>query len=269
VLPRVVEKIREDQARIILVCPDWQRDLWWKSLQDLVVDKIFFPKGQKIFRAPGRNIGGTQWGVWAYLLDGEKGRLEGTLVFSVKEGGEGFLFPNPILTEGDEKLRQRQKVWGTPFSEKELWNAVEENDEEGDTFEFEVSSPSVVENQRVRAFQARTAEETEEDRVEELRKKIYEDYEGSVLDTKVPRDPPSRGPFGTAHIYLKPGAQPTRQKVYTMFGEKLEAHTKVTQEWVDNGYIEPVKGGAGKAGWLSMTFSSQKRTLESGEGWWT
>ncbi len=44
-----------------------------------------------------------------------------------------------------------------------------------------------------------------------------------------------------------------------MFGGKLEAHTKVTQEWVDNGYIEPVKGGAGKAGWLSMTFPVPKK----------
>ena len=85
-MPQVVAKVREDKARIIVVCPDWQRDRWWKDLQDMVVDKVFFPKGQKIFRAPGKSIGGTKWGVWAYLLDGERGNAEETLVFRVKEG---------------------------------------------------------------------------------------------------------------------------------------------------------------------------------------
>ncbi|EPS64205.1 hypothetical protein M569_10576 [Genlisea aurea] len=150
---------------MILVCPDWQRDLWWKGLQDIVVDKILFPKGQKIFKAPGQ---------------------------------------------------------------KEVQNELEEEDEEGDVFELDVFAPCGLEVHKVRAFQARMASETEEERVEELRRRIFEDFEGKVLDVQVPRDPPSRGPFGTAHIYLKPGAQPTRQKVYTMFGEKQEAHKKVT-----------------------------------------
>ena len=59
-LPQVVEKVRRDGARMILVCPDWQRDLWWKDLQDMVVDKMLFPRGQKIFRAPDRSLGGTK-----------------------------------------------------------------------------------------------------------------------------------------------------------------------------------------------------------------
>ena len=197
--------------------------------------------------------------MWAYLLDGERGHEEETLVFSIKEGDDEFTFPQPTASWEFERLHQKRKVWGTPFSEKDLSKELEGDEEdEGEVFEFEVF-PSNEQPHKVRAFQARGVEETEEERVEELRKKIFADYEGKVLDNRVPRDPPNRGPFGTAHIYLKPGAQPTRQKVYTMFGEKLEAHKQVTKKWIENGYIEPVKGGAGKAGWLSMTFPVPKK----------
>ena len=110
---------------MILVCPDWQRDLWWKDLQDMVLDKMLFPRGQKIFRAPGRSLGGTKWGVWAYLLDGEKSPEE-VLVFGIKEGGQDFIFPSPTLTAVEEKHLQKMKVWGTPFCEKDL---LEEDDE--------------------------------------------------------------------------------------------------------------------------------------------
>jgi hypothetical protein len=91
----VVKEIPGDQARMILVCPDWARDVWWKSFQELVVHKIFWRKGQKIFRAPGRSIGGTKSGICAYLLYGGQGQEE-TLVFSVKHGGGRTSYSQPL-----------------------------------------------------------------------------------------------------------------------------------------------------------------------------
>ncbi len=31
-----------------------------------------FPKGTKVFDSPGKNVGKTRWGVWAYLVDGAR-----------------------------------------------------------------------------------------------------------------------------------------------------------------------------------------------------
>ena len=67
-----------------------------------------------------------------------------------------------------------------------------------------------------------------------------------------------RGQFGMAFIPLKEGAVPTRQRPFTMHGEKGEAYAKVAQEWWDRGYLEkPVKRGCE---WLSQGFAVPKKS---------
>ena len=81
-----------------------------------------------------------------------------------------------------------------------------------------------------------------------------------MLSGVVPRDPPERGPYGYAHIPLREGAVPVRQKPFHLNGGKFEAHKKVTKEWLDNGYLEEAEGGPGRPNeWLSMTFPVPKK----------
>ncbi len=79
---------------------------------------------------------------------------------------------------------------GNPFSEREVWLELEDEDEEGEVFEIEMSTARDLETRKIRAFQARCAEQMEEERVQAFRQKIFEDFDGKVLDTEVPREPP-------------------------------------------------------------------------------
>ncbi len=56
--------------------------------------------------------------------------------------------------------------------------------------------------------------------VDELRAKLNEDYDNIVLGEEIFPDPPHRGPHCTAHIILKPGAQPKKQKQILLQGER-------------------------------------------------
>ena len=55
-------------------------------------------------------------------------------------------------------------------------------------------------------------------RVEHLRAKLHEDYDGIVLRDEVIPNPPERGEYGYAYIPLKEGAVPQRQKQFVHFG---------------------------------------------------
>ena len=57
-------------------------------------------------------------------------------------------------------------------------------------------------------------------RLDELRAKLHQDYDGKVLRKEVIPDPPERGQYGMAYIPLKPDAQPKRQKLYVFLGKK-------------------------------------------------
>jgi hypothetical protein len=77
---------------------------------------------------------------------------------------------------------------------------------------------------------------------EEGRKLLLEKYSGSVLSGKYIPDPPKRGPFGEAEIWVKPDATPVAIRPYRVGGEKLEAYTKLLKECVDTRKIVPSMG---------------------------
>jgi hypothetical protein len=100
----------------------------------------------------------------------------------------------------------------------------------------------------------------QEEAVEELRKKIIQDYEGTVLrDTLIP-GLHERGMFGYAYIPLKEGAMPTRQKPIVAHGEKQEAYAKIVEDWLEKGFIErPWKKGIE---WSSAGFAVPKKSVD-------
>ena len=93
----------------------------------------------------------------------------------------------------------------------------------------------------------------DEQKLEKLREKIHQDFDGTALREEVFPDPPVRGLYGYAFIPLQENAIPVREKPFQMYGERKEALEKITQEWIDRKFIErPTKGSAE---WLSQAFA--------------
>ena len=105
-----------------------------------------------------------------------------------------------------------------------------------------------------------TPDPTNEDpAVKELTEALHREYDGVVMGTEVVPDPPIRGPYGQAYIPLKEGAVPYRTRPFSMQGEKLEAHKKITRDWEEHKFIERPKAVVALE-WLSSTFPVPKKS---------
>ena len=95
----------------------------------------------------------------------------------------------------------------------------------------------------------------ESPRVDELRKKVLAEYAGRVFtDKPTPGDPPIRGPFGLAEIHLKPGATPTKHKMFHITGKRRAAWVKLMDDVIVSGKVEP-----GQGPWSSPSFPVPKK----------
>jgi hypothetical protein len=98
----------------------------------------------------------------------------------------------------------------------------------------------------------------ENPQVQSYRDKIHAEYDGLVLCKEVIPNPPVRGRYGEAFIPLKSDAIPQRQKTFRQFGEKNEALKKITQEWIDRGFIEKPTDRQNE--WCSQAFAVPKKS---------
>ena len=71
-LQQVVDKVRQDGAKCILVMPNWPTQPWFQSAQEMATKKVFYHPGSEIFDVDKGKVGGVRWGVWAMLLDGTR-----------------------------------------------------------------------------------------------------------------------------------------------------------------------------------------------------
>ena len=53
-LQRMVDKLRADQAKAIIIVPGWQRSKWWKDVQDIVVRRMQLPFRRGVFLRDGK-----------------------------------------------------------------------------------------------------------------------------------------------------------------------------------------------------------------------
>ena len=89
--------------------------------------------------------------------------------------------------------------------------------------------------------------------VDELRKRILEDYALTIFAGRTTGNPPKRGDFGEAEILLKPNAVPVKQRPYPLVGDRRAAWTKLIDQLVADGKIEP-----GQGPWCSPSFPFPK-----------
>ena len=78
----------------------------------------------------------------------------------------------------------------------------------------------------------------EGDDVEDIRRRIIEDYKDSVFSNQHVANPPVRGPFGEATIEVKPGVTPVKQRPFRIQGERLEAWTRLIDKLIADGKLE-------------------------------
>ena len=67
-------------------------------------------------------------------------------------------------------------------------------------------------------------------------------------------DPPLRGPFGEAEIWLKPDAEPVCLPQFRLAGERRESNPKLIDEVVKAGKMEP-----GRGAWSTPSFPVPKK----------
>jgi len=90
--------------------------------------------------------------------------------------------------------------------------------------------------------------------VEELKKKIIDEYRDTVFKDEVWADPPVRHPLGFAEIKLKPGVVPIKQRPFTLAGERREAVTDLVKKFEAQGLLEEAVSP-----WLSPAFPVPKK----------
>ena len=90
--------------------------------------------------------------------------------------------------------------------------------------------------------------------VDDLRAKIVGDYKGTVFSGKTTGDPPIRGPLGEAEIIIKPGSVPSKQRAFSITGERRDAWVRLIDDLIKEGKIEP-----GHGSWNSPSFPVPKK----------
>ena len=76
-LARVVGKIIEDGARVVLVVPIWDNEPWWTVLESITVNHWDLPKDVCLYQnEQGKELPQRAWGSRAVLVDGTFGGLQ-------------------------------------------------------------------------------------------------------------------------------------------------------------------------------------------------
>ena len=98
----------------------------------------------------------------------------------------------------------------------------------------------------------------EEVQAGEARERLMTEYKDRVFGTKLPKDPPVRGPanIGEASIEICPGVSAVKQRPFQLVGERREAMIKLVQGLIDEGKIEK-----GISPWCSPAFPVAKKVL--------
>ncbi len=74
---------------------------------------------------------------------------------------------------------------------------------------------------------------------EQARDGLLKEFSETSLSGKYIPDPPVRGPFGEAEIWIQEGARPVGRPMFHMKGDRQEAHSKLIQAVLDAGKMEP------------------------------
>lgn len=69
---RVLERLIEDRARAIVVCPEWVHLRWYRNLRRYAIDSFRIPRGVRLYRREGkgrRPLKQRRWNTMCFLVD--------------------------------------------------------------------------------------------------------------------------------------------------------------------------------------------------------
>jgi len=281
----VLDKIKKDEAHVILILPHWRRRKFFRRALEMAVDTLQFPKETHFFEMEGKRLRGIKWPVWAMLICGHTPkcgksdlRVSAVECAVLHDGLKSDATIEEVGIETSPPPVGQAKGVVDPFMENPHTNVAFQVSKLGLMLPEcgeEDEEPSYLSVKEVRhvahkIFVAENAKKSGrkvspvfisqgggnmDERVESLREALHKDFDGSVLRDDLPplKNLPDRGPYGYAYIPLKENAVPQRQKPFRLQGDRLEAHKKVTKDWADHFFIErPPKGAP--MDWLSVTF---------------
>jgi hypothetical protein len=114
-IPKVVDKIRRDKAKVIAVLPDWPTEKWFQEVWSMVKKYHHYPIGTDFFELQGKSYKLRKWGVWAMLIDNSESSKTRRRTSPPKKSQE---------TSSRKRIERRRKLEGK-FSE-EQWPRQEE-----------------------------------------------------------------------------------------------------------------------------------------------
>lgn len=106
---RIVDKIINDGARAIIVCPKWERMKWWKRIQKIKTASYTLPLGVKIFQnSNGKPLRPRPWRTVALLVDGKKHDENDTNPSDFSRDDQNNCVPEHVCD--DEKQQENTKI---------------------------------------------------------------------------------------------------------------------------------------------------------------
>ena len=213
-LEEVANKIVVDNAKAIVVVPEWPHRRWWNKLQDIKVDAYKFAPKERIFLRGGvEPMRAPRFQTWALLVYGGLGATpDASMRCIVADNLRALPEGKPDTLTMEELAILEEKIGARDVL-------------------FEVRSivkvpPSAKEGGGL-------------DMIVQAKEALVAEFAKDVLSGKLPKDPPVRGPFGMARIDLIPGARPRRQRSFKMVGEREEALKAILEDYVERGWLEP------------------------------
>jgi hypothetical protein len=129
--------------------------------------------------------------------------------------------------------------------------------EEQDEVIEEVAKRCIQINRDIKTLKTgpETIEKVESDLAETLRDALMKEFGETSLSGKYMPNPPKRGPFGEAEIWLKPDAKPVSVPPYHIAGERRDALLDLVEKAREMGKLED-----GKGPWNTPAFPVPKKT---------
>lgn len=156
----------------------------------------------------------------------------------------------PELQKTIEEVRC-MRLWTTPTRKL----ADEDPDTENEVLE-EIASRLLVEEANIASIKGgpEARETVTNPLAQELRQKLIDEFKDTALSGKYLPNPPVRGPFGEAEIWLKPDAKPVSQPPFQLTGERRQALAELVEKAREMGKLE-----SGKGPWNTPAFPVTKK----------
>ena len=244
-MTEVVAKIQRDGARAVVVCPAWPQRKWFRDLMQITQDCLEIPRcGIQV------EDGTPSWDAVACLVDGrlslENAASAGPVVSVRRVVSQPWV--NPDLMDREVPGPENPK-W-----DRHLWEPPPSHTNTDDPAGWEIHK-----RYRTMDGKIRSVVETEPDNLwpgaEKMRERLTTKY-ADTLSGKTLKDPPVRGPFGEAKLFLREEGRPRRQRGFRAFGEKERALIDhCTKNRDERGWLEP-----STSEWSSPPFPVPKPT---------